>query len=152
MITKYLVFTDPPDDFHRAAEVAACYCECNDRFLFLLRHSTRPQGNTWGLPAGKLEKNEMPFIGMVRELKEETGIYAEEILEVGKLFIRLEHLDYVYHMFYKTFEEYPVITLSDEHTESRWLTWEDLSTLPLIAGTKEAFLHFLNFKGGKDGT
>jgi 8-oxo-dGTP pyrophosphatase MutT (NUDIX family) len=153
MITKYLLYTEPPLDFLPTVEVAACYCEWNSKFLFLLRHSTRPQGNTWGLPAGKLEKGETPAIGMLRELEEETGIVEKEIKEIGKLFIRLEHVDYIYHMFHKKFTECPTVKLSDEHTEIRWMSLEDLDTYQMIAGTKEAFLHFIKIKErmGKNG-
>ena len=36
------------------------------------------------IPAGKLEKSENPFDAAVRELKEETGFSAEEIISLGE--------------------------------------------------------------------
>lgn len=38
------------------------------------------------LPAGKLEKGEDPYEAGIRELKEETGMTAEKIISLGKLY------------------------------------------------------------------
>ena len=63
---KYSVFTEPPKNFNRGTEIAGCYCSFEDKLLLLKRHPEKPQGNTWGVPAGKIEKNEDPKIAVVR--------------------------------------------------------------------------------------
>ncbi len=45
-----------------------------DKLLFLKRNSQKPQGNTWGVPAGKIEKDESKEDALVREVFEETNI------------------------------------------------------------------------------
>src|SRR5665647_1613274 len=105
MITKYSIYTEPPVGFHPTVEVAACYCEWDNKYLFLLRQPSRPQGGTYGVPAGKIEKGETAREAAIRELAEETGIVIDDMTEVGKLYIRLPHVDYIFHLFSKHFQE-----------------------------------------------
>lgn len=46
-----------------------------DNLLYGLRKDT----NKWTCAGGHLENNEDPYLGMVRELKEETGLDAKEL-------------------------------------------------------------------------
>src|SRR5262245_30801732 len=56
--------------------VAGCFLTYQDQFVILLRHSHKPEGNTWGLPGGKVEPGETDQAAMLRELAEETGYLA----------------------------------------------------------------------------
>ena len=47
----------------------------NDKILMGKRNDT----DKWTMPAGHIEKGECPFMGMARELKEETGLDAVDI-------------------------------------------------------------------------
>lgn len=47
----------------------------NDKVLMGKRNDT----DKWTVPAGKIEKGECPFMGMARELKEETGLDVQNI-------------------------------------------------------------------------
>jgi 8-oxo-dGTP pyrophosphatase MutT (NUDIX family) len=47
----------------------------NDNVLMGKRNDT----DKWTMPAGSIEKGECPFMGMIRELKEETGLDAIDI-------------------------------------------------------------------------
>lgn len=47
----------------------------NDKVLMGKRNDT----DKWTVPAGHIEKGECPFLGMIRELKEETGLDAKEV-------------------------------------------------------------------------
>lgn len=53
----------------------ACIVDDQDRLLM----GKRNDNSLWTVPAGKIEKGECPFVGMARELKEETGLDAKEI-------------------------------------------------------------------------
>ena len=72
------VFRVKPQDFSPSVEVAACYVEFNGKFLFLKRSVGKPQENTWGVPAGKIEKGETPRQAVFRETFEEVGIRLDE--------------------------------------------------------------------------
>jgi 8-oxo-dGTP diphosphatase len=142
---KHSVFVEAPADFSPRVEAAGCYCEFGDKILFLKRHSTRPQGDTWGVPGGKLEKGESPRSAVIREVQEEVGIEIDGagLKEVGRLYIRLPEADYVFHLFRNRFESCPEMTLAlEEHQEARWVTFSEALQLPLITGGKEALEYY----------
>ena len=138
------VYRSKPSDFMPTVEVSACYCECDGKYLLLKHAAGKPQENTWGVPAGKLEEGEYPHAAVLRETLEEVGIPLDKdkVQDVGKLFVRYPHIDFVYHMFYQHFSELPAVHLSDEHEEFRWVTFEEAFEMPLISGAKEAIHHF----------
>jgi 8-oxo-dGTP pyrophosphatase MutT (NUDIX family) len=143
---SYFVFKEPPDGFLPLVEVSSFYCMWKDKILFLKRHALKPQGGTWGVPAGKVEKGELPHQTLKREVYEEIGVIVEEVEKIGTLFIRIPRLDYVYHMFHQCFVEQPKLELAlEEHVEARWVTFLEAMELPLIAGGKEALLFYKEY-------
>ncbi len=141
---EYTVFFEKPLHFTAHVEAAGCYLWCQNKLLLLRRHPSKPQGNTWGVPAGKLEHNETPKEAVIREIQEEIGVdISQDVLEVGKLYIQLPHVAYVYHMFYNHYETCPEIDLAlDENVEARWVTPDEAFLLPLITAGKEALEYF----------
>ncbi len=142
---KYSVSTEPPEGFNPTVEVAGCYCEWTDRILFLKRHPEKVQGGMWGVPAGKMEKNETPQVTVIREVHEEVGLNINDgtLKVVGQLYCCLPHVHYVYHMFRKRFTLLPEVTLElKEHLEMRWVTLEEAFTLPLIVGGADALNYY----------
>lgn len=140
--SKY-IFRTRPKDFAPAIEVAACYIEFEGKFLFLKRASEKSQGGKWGVPAGKLEKGEAASEAVIRETREETGIFlSQDTAEfAGKLFFRHSGMDFVYHMFYWKPECLPEVRLNDEHEDYCWVSLEELETLPMMLGAVEALYH-----------
>ncbi len=142
---KYSIFIEPPKDFNSSVEAAGCYCEWTDKILLLKRHHQKPQGNTWGVPGGKMEKNETPRMAVIREIKEEVGLDIDDITLaiVGRLYCRLPHVDYVYHLFRKQFSVQPEVHLElEEHLEMKWVTIKEALEFPLIAGGIEALKYY----------
>lgn len=147
MHTNCTVYTVPPVDFTPIVEAAGCYCNWDGKFLFLKRHPEKPQGNTWGIPGGKLDKNETPRSAVIREIQEEVGIdINDETLQlVRPLYCRFPHIDYIFYIFYKSFESMPHVEMAlDEHLEFRWVTPEEAELLPLISGGLEALQYIKN--------
>ena len=143
---KCFIFAEPPENFKASIEVSSCYCEFEDQILLVKRHPNKSQGNTWGVPAGKLEKGENPLAAVIREVHEEVGLNVDtpNLRSIGCLYARLPHVDYIYHMFCHKFSEKPLINLAlDEHLESRWVSIEEARQLPLIAGGHEALDYYL---------
>lgn len=131
----------PPSDFHATVEVAGCFISCQGKLLYLKRHPEKPQGNTWGVPAGKLEKGEDPLSAVIREIKEEVGIDLEinRLKHHGALYCRLGKLDYIFHLFSTGYETFPSLHIAeDEHLEASWVTYEEALKLPLIVGGADA--------------
>lgn len=146
---EYSIYTDPPEDFSSQIEASGCYMEWDNKILFLKRHPERPQGDTWGVPGGKIEREETPLEAVIREVREEVGINIQnqKIEEAGKLFVRLPHLDYIFHMFCTLFKEQPKVDLElTEHVELRWLSISEAIELPLIKGGKEALEYFIRYR------
>lgn len=151
---KYDIFLNPPSDFSPTVEVASCYCVMEDKILFLQRHLNRAQGGTWGLPAGKLEKGERAREACIREVYEEVGLRIDDdvtgLKQIGKLYVRLPHVDFIYHMFHKWFASMPEIDLAlDEHVEARWLTIPEAYQLRLVAGEKAALAYYERWSHSK---
>jgi 8-oxo-dGTP pyrophosphatase MutT (NUDIX family) len=134
------IYESTPPGFSPQVEISACYLEFDGKVLLLERASNKSEGNKWGAPAGKLEKNEDPQTGAIRELYEETGVVIErpsQIRPLGKLYIRKGTFDYIFHLFKVDIRKRPDIKLSDEHVDYKWTTPEDREVLRLIPGCKE---------------
>jgi 8-oxo-dGTP pyrophosphatase MutT (NUDIX family) len=147
-LLNYQVFLSPPSDFKPTMQAAGCYCCCDDHLLLVKRQSFKSQGDKWGVPAGKLEKDENPADTVIRELKEEVGLplSLENLQHIGTLFIRLPPIDYIYYMFFTHYPSFPqVIVDLSENQEARWSTLEDALKLPLMAAGAEALLHYRQF-------
>ncbi|NGX58724.1 MAG: Phosphatase NudJ [Chlamydiae bacterium] len=146
-MNKIEIYEKPPQDFTIQVEVVAVYFTVGNEALFLQRSGS--ERGTWGVPAGKLEKDEILVAGIKRELYEETSIIASEdhFLSCGQLYIRKPHVEYIYHMFSMDLSSKPVVKLSEEHLDYGWFSSEKVEQLPLMTGALEAFRFFKNFLG-----
>ncbi len=145
MNVPYTIYYTPPADFQPVMEAAGCYCTCEEKILLVKRQPFKTQGNKWGVPAGKLEKNEEPQTAIIRELKEEVGltVTTDAIQHIKTLFIRLPPIDYIYHMFFTFFHIQPAIVLDlSENQEAMWASLPLALQLPLMAAGKESLLHY----------
>ncbi len=147
MSIQCLVSTSSPANFSPAVQVAACYIQCGDKILFLQRPATPKYNSCWGVPAGKLEPQEQPRAAGIREVFEETQItiHDKDLQDVGKLYMRLPHLDYVYFMFCAQFDQCPTVTLNDEHEDFVWVMFTEALKLPLMPGAEEALQFYKRF-------
>jgi hypothetical protein len=58
-----MYFHRKPDRFDPKFEIVACWLMRPDgRFVLLHRQPWKPEGNTWGVPAGKIEEGEVPIV------------------------------------------------------------------------------------------
>ena len=130
-----------PEKFNHQAEVAACYLECDGRLLLLLNAAGDSEAGSWGVPAGKLESNEAPLHGAIRELFEETSISIDpsQLQSIGSLYIRKPEVDYIYHLFRIKIATRPEVRLSSEHQNYRWVSAEEMEMMPIMIGGKEAY-------------
>jgi ADP-ribose pyrophosphatase YjhB (NUDIX family) len=105
---------------HRVG-VALVALDEQDRVL-LLRHVFHPF-TPWGLPGGWLNRHEAPDVGVLRELKEETGLTAviESILAIEKS-PSPSHLGIIYQGRIQSGQ----MALSAEIIEAGWFTIHDL--------------------------
>ena len=132
-----MIYHAEPEGFSKKFEVSSIFLEHDGTILLLHRHDHKPQGNTWSLPAGKLEVGEKPEDAIVRELKEETGIdiSKEGLRNIRSLYVRFGEYDFVYHMFAHTIpgDIKPEVYLEpDAHKAFLWTTPEEALQMNLI--------------------
>ena len=144
---KTIVFDAPPTDFAPKIEVAAAYLLDGERFLLLHRQDHKPYGNTWCLPAGKLDQGETPLEAVIREVHEETGLHHTDYEPFRTFYVRYPEMDFTYYLFSLRVENTPAITLRrEEHKDHHWVTPEEASGYTLIPGEKECIERFFHSK------
>lgn len=102
------------------------------RQVLLLNHVFHPE-IPWGVPGGWLDRNEDPAEGVLRELREETGLTAV----LGQI-IMIKRQKHPSHLgaAYLAYAPQGTLTLSNEIIEA---VWTDLNNLPkLMPFTQEA--------------
>jgi 8-oxo-dGTP diphosphatase len=135
------VFEREPPDFSPQAHIAACYLEFEGKILLLQQAPNKLEPGRWGIPAGKIEKNETPKDAALRELFEETGISVHQSSNVHylkPLYMRKPTIDYVFHLFKIHLDHVPDVRISVEHQNYKWASPQDLKTMSLMVGAKEA--------------
>jgi len=93
----------------------------NDKKEVLLCH--RRDYDLWNLPGGKVEKEESPWEGVIREIKEETGL-AAKIDRITGIYYKPEKDEIVFNFLCSiTSGE---ITLNDEADEIKFFVFDDI--------------------------
>lgn len=109
--------------------IVGCFLEFDNKFVILLRQSYKPEGNTWGLPSGKVEIGENDKDAIIRELKEETGYKANplEVEHIGDYeFVSSNGTPYTYIAYkVKLKSLHNVVLEKAAHTEFKWVTSQE---------------------------
>ena len=135
-----IVFRTEPEGFAPSIEVVSCFVEHDGKILMLHRQDHKPQGGTWGVPAGKCDGDEALVVAMLRELWEETGIKLAEsdLAYFDKVYVRYPNFDFIYHIFStKLANEPPVKINAIEHKAHMFATLDEAQNLSLIPGEWE---------------
>ena len=138
------IYHKPTAKFAPKIEVAALFIEHGNQILLLHRHPKKSQGGLWGIPAGKVERGEVPHSAVIREVQEETGyVFPDHLVHcLQTVYIEYdgdEH--FVYHMFRTRFTGDPAaVKLNpDEHIGFMWATPQKGLQLPLIRDEDACF-------------
>jgi 8-oxo-dGTP pyrophosphatase MutT (NUDIX family) len=137
-----------PEGFNPKLEIVSCFAEYDGEILLLHRQDHKPQGGTWGVPAGKIDIGETKEGAMAREFKQETGLNLEDILYFRKVFVRYENYDFVYHIFHKKFHEdirKNVRINLDEHKAYLWVPPKKSLDMNLIQDLGDCIKLFYRF-------
>jgi 8-oxo-dGTP pyrophosphatase MutT (NUDIX family) len=123
-------------------KVVGCFLEHDGKFPILLRHSHKPDGNTWGLPGGKVEAGESDEDAILRELYEETGYQAApaELEHIDDYnFISSRNEPFVYGTYRVVLPYMHEVQLEETaHAGYKWVTAQECDALPnLILGFHE---------------
>lgn len=109
-----------------------------DRYLVEREYRAGSNITTIGLPAGLIDVGEDPRHAMLRELREETGVVAEDvdIDDAGSYYSSEGMTDELAHIAVLHLREWSQGECrfdTDEHVESAWVDWWTLLTLPITA-------------------
>lgn len=131
------IYLEPTPQFKPCVEVATIYLEYQGQILLMHRQNNKSQGNRWGIPGGKVEKNETPLQAVIRETKEETGIdISNQTIETLKT-VYVEYSEknhFVYHTFRTQLQSDPgaVKINFNEHKGFTWVTPTDALKMDLL--------------------
>lgn len=113
-----------------------------ERVLMLRRRDNGYLGGTWDFPGGKSDPGEQPADAALREFTEETGLTGKLVGEIG-------HWSYpdtggrpcrFHTATFAVVEDDPTadVTLTEEHTEYRWVTPAEATALPVAWHVRRA--------------
>ncbi len=130
-----MIYEKEPEDFNSKFYIVGCFVECNNKIVLLHRQDHKPQGNTWGIPSGKVDDGEGIFEAIAREIREETSfeIPHSKIKDFQKVYVRFEGYDFIYHIFHTELDEPKEIRINhEEHKDSRWASIPHALSMPLM--------------------
>lgn len=134
------IFKDKPKVFPDHDIISCIYVIFKDEILFLKYGNAKSAKNIgkWTIVSGKNETNENEVECALRELKEETGISANEndLVFIDSYYYKGNVNRKVYDYYLKLATK-PHIILSEEHTEYKWVRKEDINRLDLVRGRVE---------------
>jgi 8-oxo-dGTP pyrophosphatase MutT (NUDIX family) len=136
-------------DLDPKVQVVTVFLQKEERFLVLQRARKDAQYRLWGIPGGKLEQEEDPVKGLLRELYEETGLELSS-QSFQLLGTALSHTPtdgqyglYIYHSHLLNEQEISINT--SEHYAFKWVTLDEFKELSLLTAQFEAF-KFVEYK------
>ncbi|MEN8237349.1 MAG: NUDIX hydrolase [Pseudomonadota bacterium] len=143
-MSEVAIYKEIPKWFESQVSVAIGWIKCGDEFLFLQRSSKSRDPFVWAVPGGKVEQDETPLQGMVREMQEETSLnlQAELIKDLGAFYVKTPEWRYTYHMFFIEFQKKPQVVITPEHHDFKWMTLSDCQKMPLMVGQQETIQEF----------
>ena len=130
-----MIYLEKPENFNSKFEIVSCFLEQDGKFLILLRQDSKPQGNTWGVPAGKIENDESASDAILRELEEETGYRAtrNKLQLSNTVFVRYPEYDFVYHIYFlRLTSSHDVIIDPKAHKDFQWVSPQEALDKTLI--------------------
>jgi len=111
--------------------IRAIIKDSNDNILILKRApDSRSNPRCWELPGGKVEPGESFDHAMIREIKEETNLNISLRRAVGIAQQDLPHIHSV-HVIMTVEVDSGDLKISDEHTDYRWASLEEIKSLNL---------------------
>jgi ADP-ribose pyrophosphatase YjhB (NUDIX family) len=99
--------------------VGAVVVDRNGRVL-LIRRGRAPAAGAWTLPGGRIETGESPAAAVVREVREETGLRARVVSDLGPVTVSADGILYLIHEHLLVCMADDVLCAGDDAAEARW--------------------------------
>jgi len=142
-----MIYKDKPGDFNPKLEAVGCFVQCNGKIILLHRHDHKPQGDTWGIPSGKVDSSEDPNETVLRETEEETGLKIRDdaMFHFATVYVRFKEYDFVYHIYHTELLKKEEIRINPkEHKAAGWIKPADALNMPLIEDLDGCIKMFFN--------
>ncbi|MBA3752382.1 NUDIX domain-containing protein [Candidatus Dependentiae bacterium] len=104
--------------------------ENQEQVLLLYRSNTGFGNNQYGLPGGKINKNETPRQAVIREIKEELGIDVDEKNSILSTFLYFKGASRICMAFVFTITNWDGEPINIEASKHDHLAWYDSHNLP----------------------
>ena len=130
-----MVFLIAPEQFNPRFEVVSCFLEHDGEILLLQRQDHKPEGGTWGVPAGKMNEGETPNLAIMREMFQEVGLSVseEEMSYFQRVFVRYPSYDFIYHIYHLQLRNKPIVKINpEEHKAFKWVSPANALEINLI--------------------
>ena len=115
----------PDGIFHLVCEIIVRHED--GQYLLMQRAPEKPHGGMWELTAcGSAFRGETPLECATRELKEETGIEAASMEELGRITHAARHTIYVEYLCVTECEKNRIQLQKNETVAYRWIDLNDL--------------------------
>lgn len=106
--------------FHLVCEILVKHID--GTYLLMQRDPDKPYGSMWEASAGgSALKGESPLQGAIRELREETGIKAEKITELGIIVKPESHAIYTDFLVETDIDKESIVLQEGETVAYRWV-------------------------------
>ncbi|MCM2982963.1 NUDIX domain-containing protein [Niallia circulans] len=121
--------------------------------VLLLKRATPVFKDMWCYIGGSLEQGEQAWEAALREVKEETGItklalYSSNTFD--QIYSPVENYLYIAPVFVGIVEENQEVRLNNEHSEYKWLSFEEAKEFVTLPGNDEVLTfiekHFIKKK------
>ena len=130
-----MIYQTMPKKFNPKFEALGSFVQYNNEIILLHRQNHKPQGDTWGIPSGKIHESESPLDTACRETEEETGIMVPQnkMKFFLTIYVKFSDYDFIYHVYHAKLNNKAKIKISeDEHKDAKWISPKDALGLPLI--------------------
>ena len=100
--------------------------------VLLMHRNKNPNKGLWVAPGGKIERDESPFEGAVRELHEETGLTASQVMFRGMVTLLIPTFPQpLYHFLYIVTEFSGKLIADKREGSLAWQPFDTIKQLPM---------------------
>ena len=127
---------------------AGLFLVAGDQVLLQHRATWTNNGGTWGIPGGARDKPESPEQAALRETEEETGISPADVEVLGSLVTAgpfEEGWTYTTVLARTLSGQRLATTANEESAELRWVPFNQIEELELLAPFREALPRLLKY-------
>lgn len=127
---------------------AGLFLVAGDQVLLQHRATWTNNGGTWGIPGGARDKPESPERAALRETEEETGISPADVEVLGSLVTAgpfEEGWTYTTVLARTVSGQRLATTANEESAELRWVPFNQMEELELLAPFREALPRLLKY-------